>query len=568
MIRFVLVLFISSLIVCLYLQPVIADAQTGIFNVRDYGAKGDGSTDDTEAIKSALNAAQSASFSQQSTLGVYFTGGPSVVFPGGVYKISDEIGMGGFCVRGEYQATLLQTNPDKNILTSGYAWQYTIQNITFMGGKNQIEFHNPNLDTGQIVIDHCRFYNASGFAVYTDVLSTKVDIKDCEFVQNAQTWFNKRSDQASMRDCWITTDNRVRDKAAIEHRGGRLTIENLCGVPLTGASGLRWIDNYGTNLTLKQCRFGAEGGGFTTVYNFIKYAESTYGNTIYFDDCLISANASYNANGAVLCKDIPNSIVFSKCQFIGGQPVILDKKIDLNNYFINTSPKLLCYKVENCTGELLEDLPAGLRKPVVKTASSTKKILTEKEAKEAVKRDLVEWKTKAEPDVSGGVDGTHRQQTSSEKYITLTPTITGYMDATAKKNSEYLVLATAGTDTIFVFKQKPDWAHITARIKIDLDKYPYLTWKQKTGTVPASYAVKVIDMATGEMQALMNETFGEEFDYHAVDLRKAFGSGGVRELEVRFYPLGWGMKSINDSDYFYAEPGQYGVMDFLRMEME
>ena len=146
--------------------------------------------------------------------------------------------------------------------------------------------------------------------------------------------------------------------------------------------------------------------------------------------------------------------------------------------------------------------------------------------------------------------------------------ITGYMDASAKKNSEYFAMSPCGTDTVFLFKQKPDWAHITARVKIDLDKYPYITWRQKKGNVPASYAAKVLDINTGEMQALMNETFGGEFDYHAVDLRKAFGSGGVRELEVRFYPLGWGMKTSNDTDYFYAQPGQYGVMDFMRMEAQ
>lgn len=504
---------------------VSADGSNGIFNVRDYGAKGDGVTDDTAAIRSAMKAAGSSGFCIQSPMGVYMTGGPSVIFPGGVYLISDDIPMDSFCVKGEYQALIKQTNPDKSIFISNYAWQLTIQNISFLGGKNQIDLHNPNLDTGQIVIDHCRFYNASGFAVITDVLSTTVDIKDCEFIQNAQTWLNRRCDQAIMQNCWITTDNRVENKAAIEHRAGRLTLSNICGVPLVGGANLRWIDNYGGMLTCRQFRFGGEGGGFTPVYNFTKYAENATGNSIYFDDCMFYANASYNANCTVFCKEIPNSIIINNCQYVGGKPVLFDKSLNPRDYFVNVSPKMLCFKMQNCTGELVEDMPVELKKPIIKKTPPTKKILTDKETREAIIRASDELKSKPQASTESVEDGPHKQKLNQQDYIDLPLCIVGYMDATSKKNSEYLALSKQGDDYLLIFKQKPDWAHVTADVKVDLDRYPYLTWRQKKGNAPASFAVKVIDKDTGVMKSLFAETFGGEYDYHASDLRKAFGKG-------------------------------------------
>src|SRR5690242_6350863 len=55
-------------------------AAAGVFNVRDYGAVGDGSTNDTPAINSAITAANSA-------------GGGTVEFPSGSYKSKNTIHM-------------------------------------------------------------------------------------------------------------------------------------------------------------------------------------------------------------------------------------------------------------------------------------------------------------------------------------------------------------------------------------------------------------------------------------------------------------------------------------------
>lgn len=56
------------------LNDTVTNAVTGVYNVLDYGATGDGSTDDTTAVKAAITAAAA---------------GSTVVFPHGTYKLLD-----------------------------------------------------------------------------------------------------------------------------------------------------------------------------------------------------------------------------------------------------------------------------------------------------------------------------------------------------------------------------------------------------------------------------------------------------------------------------------------------
>lgn len=543
-----------------------AAERAGVINVGDYGAKGDGVTDDTSAIRAAMKAA-SVSISTPSPVGTYYQAGPALVFPAGLYRVTDEIPLSALSVRGEGQAAIQQMNKEKDLFVSQYAWQLTIRNLTFLGGRTAINLYNPNIDTGQIIIDHCRFYGTSDFAVKTDVVSTSVKINDCEFILCKQSWYNSRCDQAVMRDCWITSAPKMEDQAVIENRGGRLTVENLIGVPLVGGPRLRWIDNYGCELTCKQCRFGGEGGGFTPVYNYAKYSSGAH---LVFEDCLVCANASYKANCVVYCLEVPAVIRIRDCEMLGSTGAIVDKKIDLKTYFTNINPKLLSYTMEGCTGEFIGRLPEGLRKPIVRQVPSTKRILTAKETTEALARARQQWGAKGNESLRGGSANGHVQRSEPGMFAELTNwSLDGYMDATSPKLGDWLALGKAGNDTIILYRQevKGGWPHVINRATVDLNQYPWLTWRQREAAAPGSFAVKVIDMDTGDMRTLYAETFDRQYDYHAENLKALFG-GGVKNLEIRWYPLGWGMKSPKETDYFWAQPGQYVVMDFLRFEAE
>jgi len=338
--------------------------------VTDFGAKGDGATDDTEAIRAAMKAA-SIFVSQESPVGCYYQISAALVFPAGEYLISDEIPITTLEIQGEGRAVIRQKDPEKNCFTGDSIWRLAVRNLTFLGGKNPLDLANPNLDTGQILIDHCRFYGAAGFGIRNAVQSTTIKIQDCEFIQCMQAWCNQSSDQAVMRDCWISTSVAMQDAAAIEHRSGRMTIENLVGVPMAPGRKQRWIDNYGQQLSLKQCRFGGEYGGITAVYNYTKYIDSpAFGqnsadNSIYLDNCLVCAHSTPEGKVAVYCLELPNliRIQYSSLGFSGA--LALDPKIDLRTYFRNVDPGLLHYSIEGNTGPSVGALPEGLVRPVV-----------------------------------------------------------------------------------------------------------------------------------------------------------------------------------------------------------
>ena len=72
----------------------------------------------------------------------------------------------------------------------------------------------------------------------------------------------------------------------------------------------------------------------------------------------------------------------------------------------------------------------------------------------------------------------------------------GYMDATAQPNSDWLYLGRVGDDLLVLFRQTSEggWPHFTIDAEIDVDRTPWLTWRQLPTKAPGSFALKVIDV--------------------------------------------------------------------------
>jgi hypothetical protein len=359
--------------VVMVLSVAAVAAVPGIVNVKDYGAKGDGVTDDTAAIRAAVNAA-AIRRSEPSPVGLYIQSGPALVFPQGKYIVSDQFDISSLIeIRGEGRPIIRQSDSSKNIFTSTYAWRIAIRNISFSGGKNQIDLYNPNVDSGHIVIDDCRFYGATGFGVKNQVVSTTVDISDCTFVRCHQAWCNMSSDQLVMRDCWIQASASMGDYAVIENHSGMMTIENVVFVSdVINNPKQRWIDNRAEWLTVRKCRFGSENGGFTPIYQYVKYTSSlcstippALGDTLVMDDCFVSASGTPAANCAIYCYEVPNLLKIRKTTFCGSQAVVVDPAINLANYFYVNTAAILGYSIRECIGESTIQLPSGLASPVI-----------------------------------------------------------------------------------------------------------------------------------------------------------------------------------------------------------
>jgi hypothetical protein len=70
--------------------PKYPSGLMGTFSVKDFGAVGDGSTDDTTAVRAAMTAAGSFTLSPPIS-GLATVGGGTVFFPAGVYRITDTL---------------------------------------------------------------------------------------------------------------------------------------------------------------------------------------------------------------------------------------------------------------------------------------------------------------------------------------------------------------------------------------------------------------------------------------------------------------------------------------------
>jgi len=448
----------------------------------------------------------------------------------------------------------------------------TIEGFTFLGGANQLVLHNPNLDTGQIHIEKCRFYGARGVALDVDIVSTTLLVRDCIFLACHQVWVNRGCDQAAMRDCWITTDAEMRNMAAIEHRGGRLTIENLCGVPLVNGSDQRWIDNYGGNLTCRQVRFGGEGGGFTPVVNYAKYSVP-FGATVLLDDCFVCANGNARRNCAVYCEELPNQLHIRDCQLAGATLVGLREGIDLRRYFVADSADVFSFAATGNTGPSVGELPKLLLRPRV--TPPPPKGMTDAQARQALERAVQQAEPDSEEDATGGECNGHRQRTDQGGFADLSPasarwSVDDLMDATQERCAQHLALAPVGSDVVIMRRTeaKDNWPHVTiGPVEVDLDRYPFLTWKQKAteSGSPGTFAVRVLDVESGT-ELLLEEGWSAPWDsYRAFNLRELLKAGGTRFLRIKYYYLG--VKPVQKRAE-YAKPGDHIVLDFLRAEGE
>lgn len=565
---------LQPVVVCLALAVMLslAGPADGQINVKDFGAKGDGVTDDTEAIQKAFDAVHGRSEPYPGEgYGAYYCEISPVIFPTGKYQISDTIHMRNNSAFKGQGAAIHQTNPDKDIFSYTNAWRMSFEGFTFLGGRNHLTLHNPNIDTGMILIKDCKFYGASGVAIDFQTQSTTLNITDCIFLHCMQALtIIGGGDQTVMRDCWITSHKDMKDMAVIVNKGGRLTIENLCGVPLVNGSDQRWIDNYGQWLSATQCRFGGEGGGFTPVVNFAKPLSYPVGTMVFIEDSLICAVGNNKRQTAVYCEEIPNHLVVRDCTLYVPE-VMVRPDIDPKTYFAGVKKQMVRIDVDNNCNVKGGESPAWLRDPPTASGSATP-TLSDADTKAALAKAVETARALPpvadEPHTFAG----HRQQTDATKYVTVNATdykwdLSEDMDGTTEPNGNFMAVAPAG-DSVVLLRRRPagnSWPHARIRnVTIDLDKTPILSFKLRDlgrGTADST-ALKVLDVETQRM-VVLGEFYSGFHQYHAFDLRKALELTGQRTFELKFYYLGEAWKHPKRT-----QTGDYLLLQFLRAEAE
>jgi len=553
----------KTLFVLLFSMVVAFAGSSGMLNVKDFGAKGDGKTDDTKAIQAAFDAAWNNRIDMK--CGPYFTGNATdeVVFPAGHYVISDTLQVNNVNVRGEGKAYIHQKNREKDIFYYKFALWVDVDNLNFVGGQAQISFWNNNAESGRMLVTRCTFFNAQRVSVETRLgtNSSFFIVKECTFDGNMQSIISN-SDKTTIADCWISTMPRMKDMATIVNGHGIMTIDRMLGVPLCKEANQRWIDNLGGAVLCNDCRFGGEGGGFTPVWNFAKCQNHTECvSMVAIRNSDICAESSYKAQCAIYCVQIPNIISIENCRLNGYAPIKIDRQLDVSNCFDNIMPGLVSYQVHNCIGHRVSEIPEILVNPQCKGKLNIPGQISLAESKKLLEERLANLP----PPV---VENDGRESVSPPpKHWS----VDVFMDSTAEKNSERIMMAHKDGRCLLMWRAKSSgWPHVEIKdFEVDVDKYPFLqVIYGNAANTPLDTAVRVYDEDEG-VQYLVS---GQSGPTNITKDLRTFGLKGKKCLSLRIYYIGSKYVAAKQGEqrfhYENVKPGDFIVLDRVRFAAE
>jgi hypothetical protein len=310
-------------------------------NIRQFGAKGDNSTDDTAAIQKAIDWV--TAFGGYQTIVGAITGGyisqtVELGAPKGKYKLTKAINCGSYLKFIGDNAFFIQSDSNEDILSGvNEAYQWEIRGINFVGGRHHLKMQNANIDVTRWRISECTFSLSSDFAIKTfptgganSHLSANLTIKQCAFYKPRRVLLNY-CDSAIVEDCWVlvskenyTPSTPVFENGSISCDGHpNLYLNNMFGVPVMGTFGVdritapRWVDVFKGSLVARGSRFGGEFAGMPIVY-WLAPPVITYpfrGNTVSLVDCECFAGPGAANDSAIvsLQGQVPQRISVVNC---------------------------------------------------------------------------------------------------------------------------------------------------------------------------------------------------------------------------------------------------------------
>lgn len=276
-------------------------------SVKDFGAVGDGTADDTAAIQAAITAAETLSVanSRGSSSPLVRSSFPTVSldFPAGKYRVSAQLSIGATSSRYHLKGDRALIFANAGALPTSYLAKATggyaavIEGISFGSTETGcIEFDCPNVSSAMVLLKECTFVGnldaaGQGTAIKYSNQSSILTVKDCLFnnVQYPYQWVT--GDYTLFTGCWFD----VATHAAYPTEGGyfnsigaNTTVENSLFASGPGDAGTRVAYFNCTNtveLTVRNTRITFEAGG---------------GPIINWNVPLVLTNGSYTRSGFVI----------------------------------------------------------------------------------------------------------------------------------------------------------------------------------------------------------------------------------------------------------------------------
>jgi len=386
-------------------------------NVKDFGAIGDGITDDTAALQAAadkaleieserrdslkLRVGLARGLSNGSKASIY----PEIYFPEGRYLIHRTIlFQQSALLRGSGNATIIQKNPDQDIFYFHYAYRYAVEGLIFEGGKIQVHFWTRNM-AARLRVKNCVFRNASSYALEcTSYTKEKLEGEDWNkskpwppyLVENnilipqppddLKLWYN--STLLMVEDCRFENCMKVADVAcdltafqnldvdahpnmeggAFRNRG-QMRVDGLRGMAHPdGKKASYWFEGDG-DFDLRNMHLDTDTDtGMSLIYSSV--SPGTTIRKVRVEDSEIKSAGS-NAHAIIYIRKgtMPNIITLSNVREISSSPtkaiawesVPTEEELNTLKFFKNTPIKnQFAIVVENPNGNIDSTLPESL----------------------------------------------------------------------------------------------------------------------------------------------------------------------------------------------------------------
>lgn len=319
-------------------------------NVKDFGATGDGTTDDSAAIQAAVDKAIALQINQVlAGTPVTMNGGPSVYFPVGVYRINTQISagtVGYLSLVGDGKSAIVgNTSLTRGVdFLTGTGLRYlNVKGLQFQNFDTVFTVSTGNADLSLWNIESCQ---AAGVNLFLDTVSyalsrsTTVSIRDCVFEYRMKQVARIFCDNVTFSNCWFGSTDESTDtiyaNSNLSFYGcmfippGTGTVPGRCWIKLTNDDGAGGTANDGSRgVLVSGSRVSNEGGqGPLVVCDFpVVNVVDTITPIIVIEGCDLVGfqpqpyEAGNSESGIVYLKQYPGFVSFVSCGFeaVGAQ---------------------------------------------------------------------------------------------------------------------------------------------------------------------------------------------------------------------------------------------------------
>ena len=291
--------------------------------VTDFGAKGDGVTDDTAAIQKAVSALERRRPKKRPCVQRHkrtFPDAPfeALVFPKGEYVVSWPITVNGDAMLiGEEGAKIVNKTSDKETFYFRHTYNLTVKGMTFDGGICQVRLWTNNRDCSYMHIADCKFKNCCGTSLVSVSFkekderpatpietgygeergiphnnSTLMVVERCQFEGNT-TALQLYSDGLTIRDCRFVAPQNSNAPQLNVGNGGKMGVEMYFRdldilYPQGAADGAAAIRYNGGRLNMENVSISASGD-LIAIRSRSRFNEYHKPSCIDLKDCELSA---------------------------------------------------------------------------------------------------------------------------------------------------------------------------------------------------------------------------------------------------------------------------------------